>query len=147
VTTIKIKLRKTLDEIDKKEIIDHISKEFGSIERLEQKVSRTGCREPKLVDKLMILKYLREGAEYKTERILSSAKPLSVITHRRVSLMEHLSKEKVRSIRDLADELNRDYKNVYDDVNVLFENGLLDLEKDGKRRVPTLNADNILIEF
>lgn len=114
---------------------------------MKQKVSRSGCREPELVDKLKILEYLQKGADYKEEIISYSEKSLSVLTHKRVYLMEYLSKNEVKSIQDLADALNRDYKNVYDDVKVLFDNGLIDLDKVGKRRIPILTADNILIEF
>lgn len=144
---IQIKLRKVYDEKERDALEQNILEEFESIERLKQKVSRNGCREPELVDKLMVLEYLQKGAEYKEEKISHSEKSISVLTYRRVHLMGYISNNEVRSIQELANGLDRDYKNVYDDVNILFKNGLIDLNKEGKRRIPILKADNILIEF
>ncbi|MGM0405630.1 MAG: hypothetical protein ACQEQM_05765 [Thermoplasmatota archaeon] len=144
---IQIKLRKKYNENEKETLKNQILDEFESVDRLRQKVSRAGCTEPELVDKLQIIEYLQKGADYKEETISHSEKSLSVMTHKRVYLMEYIAKNEVKSIQDLANKLDRDYKNVYDDVKVLFDNGLIDLEKVGKRRIPILTADNIIIEF
>ncbi len=144
---IQIKLRKKYNKNEKETLKNQILDEFESVDRLRQKVSRAGCTEPELVDKLQIIEYLQKGADYKEETISHSEKSLSVMTHKRVYLMEYIAKNEVKSIQDLANKLDRDYKNVYDDVKVLFDNGLIDLEKVGKRRIPILTADNIIIEF
>ncbi|MFO7791822.1 MAG: hypothetical protein R6W73_02430 [Candidatus Saliniplasma sp.] len=144
---MKLILRKDLDEMEKEKIMSSIRDEFESIDRLRQKVSRTGCRKPDLVDKFKLLEALQKGAEYKEERILKSAKSISALSFRRVKLIEYVSNNRVDSINDLADGLNRDYKNVYDDLQVLSKNGLMELDKEGKRRVPILKADSIIIKF
>lgn len=144
---MKIILRKEIDSEEKAKIKEDIQKEFDSIERLRQKVSRTGCRKPELVDKFKLLEALQDGADYNEEIILKSARALSSLSLERVKLIEYVHDNRVSSIRELAEGLNRDYKNVYDDIQILSENGLVELNRKGKRKVPTLRADKIIIEF
>ncbi len=145
--SIKLRLKKDFDDKEKEKVKNEILKEFGSLDKLRQKVSRTGCRKPRLVDELKILEALEKGSEYKEENILLSARSISALSFKRVNLMEYVSKNKISSIKDLAEGLGRDYKNVYDDVKTLSKHGLMELEKDGKKRIPVLKADKILIEF
>lgn len=144
---IRIRFIKVFDKKEKKFLQKQVFEEFGSLDRLKQKVSRTGCREPELVDKLKIIECLQKGADYKEEVISHDEKSLSALTPKRIQIMEYVSNNTVGSIQELAQKLNRDYKNVYDDVRALSDNGLIELNKEGKRRVPVLKADNILIEF
>ena len=51
------------------------------------------------------------------------------------------------SIKELALHLDRDYKNVYDDVQALVKFELLVLQKRGKARVPVFPSDTIEISI
>lgn len=61
---------------------------------------------------------------------------LKYITPRRYELLEQLHKNGNTSIRSLAKLLKRHYKNVYDDVKLLEQIGLIEKTEDGLFRVP-----------
>ena len=60
---------------------------------------------------------------------------LKTLTPRRLELMQILHGQGLSSIRALAKKLQRDYRNVYDDVKSLHNIGLI-LSKDNKYYVP-----------
>jgi len=55
-----------------------------------------------------------------------------VLTSKRLELLRHLHRNPEASIRSLSKSLNRDYKNVHDDVTALVSAGLID-DHDGLR--------------
>ena len=57
-----------------------------------------------------------------------------VLTGKRTELLRYVHRHEVRSIRQLAAALGRDYSNVHADVKALAAEGLLDLE-EGRVRV------------
>jgi predicted transcriptional regulator len=57
-----------------------------------------------------------------------------VITASRLELMHVIRTAKPKSIQELARTVGRDFKNVYRDVNILAEFGLIELKKAGPRR-------------
>ena len=61
---------------------------------------------------------------------------LSVITPRRLDILKTLRKQGSMSIRALAAELSRDYKNVHSDTRTLKEVGLLELTESGTLQAP-----------
>jgi predicted transcriptional regulator len=60
---------------------------------------------------------------------------LSVLTTRRLELLKVLHESGPSSVRALAKKLNRDYKNVHQDVALLEKVGLIQ-RKDGKANAP-----------
>lgn len=56
-----------------------------------------------------------------------------VLSNRRVALLKTLRKLGPSSIRGLAKQVQRDYRNVYDDLQLLLKAGLVD--KDTRNRV------------
>jgi predicted transcriptional regulator len=60
---------------------------------------------------------------------------LSVLTTRRLELMKVLHESGPSSVRALAKRLNRDYKNVHQDIALLEKIGLIE-RKDGKASAP-----------
>jgi len=52
----------------------------------------------------------------------------SMLTEKRMALLEYLANNQGLSIRQLALELERDYKNVYDDVQRLMSLGLIEVQ-------------------
>jgi predicted transcriptional regulator len=61
---------------------------------------------------------------------------LKTLTTGRWMLLKTLRKGGPMSIRKLANELNRDYKNVHTDVGILEHVGLIDRTEDDKIEVP-----------
>ncbi|MEQ1663918.1 MAG: hypothetical protein ABL927_00920 [Bdellovibrionales bacterium] len=57
-----------------------------------------------------------------------------VITGARLELLNNIRLMKPRSIQDLARLVKRDFKNVYQDVKLLAEFGLIDLKEAGPRK-------------
>ena len=60
-----------------------------------------------------------------------------IITGARLELLHVVRLEKPKSIQELARMLKRDFKNVYQDLMLLVEFGLLDLNKAGPRKAAT----------
>ena len=59
----------------------------------------------------------------------------SLLTNERMALLEFVDNKPNLSIRQLAAQLERDYKNVYDDVQRLMSLDLIEV-KDGNLHVP-----------
>jgi predicted transcriptional regulator len=57
-----------------------------------------------------------------------------VITGARIELIHAIRVHKPKSIQDLAKKVKRDFKNVYQDVKLLAEYGLIDLKEAGPRK-------------
>lgn len=74
----------------------------------------------------------------------------SVLTEKKLNLLRTIKERKPKSIYELAKILQRDTKNVNDDVNKLSELGFITLtkSKEGRVRVkPAVEYDKILLEI
>ena len=74
----------------------------------------------------------------------------SVLTTERIRLLKSIAKHKPKSIYELSKIVNRDLKNVNDDIKLLSELGLLELKKiktDKERLEPVIEYDRIMIEI
>ena len=74
----------------------------------------------------------------------------NVLTTKRIELLKAIAKYKPKSIYELSKIVNRDLKNVNEDVKILSELGLLELEKsktDKERIKPIIEYDRIMIEI
>ncbi len=60
-----------------------------------------------------------------------------VITGARVELLSAIRQQKPKSIQELARMVERDFKNVYQDVKLLAQFGLIDLKEQGPRKSAT----------
>ena len=61
---------------------------------------------------------------------------LSILTPRRLEILQTLRQKSLSSVRALSKSLERDYKNVHADVRALENVGLLERTKKGALRVP-----------
>lgn len=74
----------------------------------------------------------------------------SVLTEKRLDILRTIRERKPKSIYELANILQRDVKNVNNDVNRLAELGLITLAKNKEGRVrvePAVEYDKILLEI
>ena len=73
------------------------------------------------------------------------------ITHERLKILKAIKGKHPASIYELSKLLNRNLKNVSDDVHYLAELGLIELEKgksNGREKtMPIVNYDKILLEI
>jgi predicted transcriptional regulator len=60
-----------------------------------------------------------------------------VITGARLELLSIIRKTKPKSIQELARLAERDFKNVYQDVKLLAQYGLIELKEQGARKAAT----------
>lgn len=142
-----LKMVREYDDEEKKELLQEIKEKHGSLEELKQKVKRSGCNRPQRADEFKILEALKERATYKKKKITDSPLSLSVLTTKRIELLEYLSKNYIGSIQQLADELERDYKNVYDDLRGLEKGELVELKKEGRRKRPVIRYNRLVVDM
>lgn len=68
-----------------------------------------------------------------------------VLTEKRLEIIETIRDEDIESIRDLARTLDRGENVVYDDLKLLFEEGIINFEKEANRKIPVLRHENIFV--
>jgi predicted transcriptional regulator len=56
---------------------------------------------------------------------------LAALSPKRLELLRHVHRQPARSVKALAEQLGRDYKRVYEDVEMLTASGLLSREGGG----------------
>jgi len=69
-----------------------------------------------------------------------------VLTPRRLELVESLMTEPAASIRDLADRLDRDIRQVHDDVQLLNEYRIVHLQDENGAKKPSVPYETVRIE-
>lgn len=89
-------------------------------------------------------KKLGEGKLKKSIETLSLSEDeyRNLFSKKRLDIIKALRHKKFISIYELAKELDRSYKNVYDDVNLLLGLGIIEKAEDKKTR-----KDNYFVEF
>ena len=66
-----------------------------------------------------------------------------ILTPRRIELLQKIRELKPSSIKELAEKIGRDFKNVYNDLKALHGAGFVEFEEDGKSRRPYLPYDEL----
>lgn len=89
-------------------------------------------------------KKLQEGKLKRSIDVLSLSEDeyRGLFSKKRLDIIKALRHKKFISIYELAKQLNRSYKNVYDDVNLLLELGVIEKAEDKKT-----HKDNYYVEF
>jgi len=89
-------------------------------------------------------KKLEEGRLKKSINALSLNEDeyRNLFSKKRLDIIRALRYKKFISIYELAKQLNRPYKNVYDDTNLLLELGIIEKTEDKKT-----HKDNYYVEF
>lgn len=70
----------------------------------------------------------------------------SILTDRRVELLETIREGSIESVTELAETLGRDPAAVSRDLDLLFEHDLITYEQDGSRKIPVLKHESVLVE-
>lgn len=89
-------------------------------------------------------KKLEQGKLKKSINVLSLSEDeyRNLFSRKRLDIIKALRYKKFISIYELAKELSRSYKNVYDDINLLLELGVIEKKEDKKT-----HKDNYYVEF
>ena len=89
-------------------------------------------------------KKLEEGKLKKSVDVLSLSEDeyRNLFSKKRLDLIKALKHKKYISIYELAKELDRSYKNVYDDVNLLLELNIIEKTENKKT-----HKDNYYVDF
>ena len=72
---------------------------------------------------------------------------LEMLTEKRIELMNAIMKYNPCSIRELAEEIDRDIKNVFNDLRILHSLDLVDFIIEGKRKRPVIKKKKIIIKL
>lgn len=101
-----------------------------------------------------VMKHLEHGEKVSKKKTGVYFESLEVmrkaITEERLRILRVIKEKHPSSIYELAKMLNRNLKNVSDDVHYLADLGLIELEKtkDGRERTtPFVNYEKILLEI
>ncbi len=87
-----------------------------------------------------------EDFDYSTEETVElDWSQFSKLTPRRLELLDHLSRLRVKSINDLAAKTGRDVKNIYNDLKVLEQLGFVRLMRQGRRVQPELLVQEVTL--
>lgn len=122
-----------------------LGEKYGSLSHLHEEFAK-GRMPPGTFDDYIewtnmdhALRAYQEGEdfEYLAEEDLSlSEAEYTLITQKRLELLDFLGVEPVSSINELAEKLGRDVKNVYNDLKILERLGFVALRKEGRSLVP-----------
>ncbi len=89
------------------------------------------------------------GEEVERDTIgVSSLKELqTLLSPKRLELLKVIKEHKPRSIKELAQMVKRDVRNVHRDLVILEAVGLVELEKRGKEVRPVMDYEEIVIRI
>jgi len=92
-----------------------------------------------------IKKVLKEDRE-ETVNIVPKEAARKIMTEKKLEILHTLDEKEVSGVRDLAGEIDRDPGQVTKDLKQLWQYGLMDYEKNGRKKEPVRTADKIVIE-
>ena len=70
----------------------------------------------------------------------------SVLTDKRMELLETVRDEPIESVTDLAEQLGRDKAAVSRDLDLLCQQDMIVYERDGSRKIPKLKHETVVVE-
>lgn len=144
---MRVIMRKKSGEEGIKDIEDELIERYGSIDSLGQRTGIEKCSHPEIVDDYEVWKAIKKGAIIEEEIIFSDYSIFNALSASRVEMLELIRKNRYGSIKELAQALKRDYKNVYFDLRALTEYNLVEIRKKGRDRMPISRVESIEIVF
>jgi len=128
-------------------ILEELEGRHGSYVELERKVADGRCDDPREVDDYLVWRSLifHEKATYYEVVKLTSYEFYRAISPKRMELLDFIGKENPESIKECSERLERNYKNVYDDIAALAKVNLVELIGHGKSKRPVSHVSSIRI--
>jgi len=78
---------------------------------------------------------------------LDTAVDKGVFTPSKLKIVQYLRDHSINSMTELAKELNMSKGNLSTSLKQLEQHGLVRIERDGRKKVPTVNSDHLFIIF
>jgi len=103
-----------------------------------------------MIDMLNEFKRVREQMDKLSKAMIID--PLNddffeVFTKKRVELIRTIMDDQPKSIRALSIKVERDIKNVFDDLKLLHNFNIVEFEKNGKCKQPVVKKKTIIFNF
>ena len=133
---MKVRIIKKRKKSDIRDMINQWEKKYGSLTSLNQKVLISKCNSPERMSDYVLWKYLSQGAEFQDNIVVEDPGVFEVLSPTRAELLEFLMNNEIASIKKLSDNLSRNYKNVYDDLQALANYDLVELQESGRALKP-----------
>lgn len=140
---LKRKYRKEDVDVLKKSI----RRKYGRIEKIKKLLQIKKCAMPDIGEAYLFYLTINDGAPVEEEVIIEDRKVLNHISAKRFELIEFLNSNKPMSLKELAGRINRDYKNVYDDVSSLSRYFVLNVVRYGRESVPVGAIEDIQLKI
>jgi predicted transcriptional regulator len=143
---MRLVVKKVYERTDVELLQRYFRKVYGRWEKVRSIAKTQKCTRPEVVDVYMIWDALRRGASIREEVYVHDPRVFNALTRRRVELIEFLNRNRPISLKNAAEKMGRDYKNVYDDFRSLSEFQIVTPLKAGNRvtmvgRVVNISAD------
>jgi predicted transcriptional regulator len=97
-----------------------------------------------------MLKDIRKVLEKNDENFLFVEKhfeKFEMFTEKRIELVRTIMHRRPGSIRELAELLHRDTKNVFDDLKILDNMGMVKFVRIGRKKQPVVRRKFVIISF
>lgn len=122
------------------------SEELKEISRLTGQLAENIEKKEKEVSNKNFAQILVENG-YGEETLITDKEGFNrVTTLKRMEILEKLNREEIGSVKQLADELERDGGNLSRDLEILFQEDMIEYQHDGKKKKPVLKHTKIVIE-
>jgi predicted transcriptional regulator len=144
----------------------NMSRKYGKLEELANQIQKDQCNNPEQVDDFMIwqtisssekdmeildklsdVTSIKKKITYREEKLFFTTDFYQILTPRRIELLDHIQSHNPSSLKTLAIDIHRDYKNVYDDAKALEKYGLLEFVREGKNKRPIARVTGIEVIF
>lgn len=129
-------------KVDVKENLNSIR---NQLKDLEDKVDRTetdnGTPEDEEAGMMELL--LRSGHE---NFLLTDPEVIRKLTEKRIELLKTVKEKEINSVKELADETDRSWANVSNDLDLLAKEGFIEFKREGKQKKPVLRAQKIFVK-
>ena len=135
---------KFVRKVKAEELIKEFERKYGSLERLKKYLEKHPDDYVALMDYEDWIHCLKNpDIEIEEGKIVVT--DVSILTPQKLQILEAVKKFKPRSIRELAEKIGRDVKNVYLDLKELERIGLIELKPHGRAKKVELKFNQIVI--
>ncbi len=128
------------------ELVKEFERKYGSLEKLKRYLDKHPDDYVALMDYEDWVHCLKNpDIEIEEGEIIVT--DTSFLTPQKLQILEAVKKFKPKSIRELAEKVGREVKNVYLDVKELKKVGLIELKPSGRAKKVELKFNQIIIEI
>jgi len=135
---------KFVRKVRAEELVKEFERKYGSLERLERYLKDHPDDYVALMD-YEDWKHFIANPDVEVEEGEIIVTDISFLTPQKLQILEAIKKYRPRSIRELAEKVGRDVKNVYLDVKELERVGLIELRNEGRAKRAELKYNEVII--